>query len=59
MHRASLMEKFDKRFRDIGRRGGWRFGGEPLSCAFLGKSREYLTKVPTTHYYKYTEEFDV
>lgn len=41
------MEKFDKRFREIGSEGGWRFAGEAVSCAFFGTSQEYLTKVHT------------
>ena len=57
--RASLMEKFDKRFRELGRRGGWRFGGEPLSCVFLGQSQQYLTKVCTTLYIVHIESVQV
>ena len=47
LHRASLMEKFDRRFREIGHEGGWRFAGESVSYAFFGTSQEYLTKVHT------------
>lgn len=50
-NRASLIQKFDKHFREVGRRSGLRFGGEPFSYAFVGSSQQYLTKVHTYSVY--------